>query len=341
MNQQQIIGYCLTKGLPTIKEEDLKRLNCIHIAFGLIDDKGEVYWDQMGTEGVLRKIRKINPSIKIVLSIGGWAADGFSQAAATEEGRVKFAKSAVKIMKENEMTGLDIDWEFPGSSVGAIVSSPKDKETFTLLLKELRKQIDECGVGYTLSIAAGAFESYISRTNMREVEKYLDYVQLMTYDFHGAFTKETGHHANLYDDNVLEEKISADRAISLYVNAGVPIEKIVMGAAFYGRGWLAVPPENNGLGQIAGAGDEKDYGYGEVRRLLEDKDMNYQYYWDDHAKAAYIYNGESLITYEDTRALSYKVRYVNEKNMYGIMFWEYTVDSTGTLIKHLFDEMNK
>lgn len=340
MNRQVLIAYCLTKGLPAVRKEDIKRLDAIHIAFGLINESGEVYWDQMGTEGILDNIRKINPAIRTVLSIGGWGADGFSRAAATKEGRSRFAESAVKIMLENDMTGLDIDWEYPCSSCSGTVSSPDDKENFTLLIKELRKQLNACGVGYTLSIAAGAQESYIRRTDMKEVQKYLDYVQLMTYDFHGAFTEKTGHHANLYNDDVLDEKISADRAVSLFVEAGVPIEKIVMGAAFYGRGWIGVPPEKNGLGQTAGAGDTEDRGYDEICSLLNNRENHYRYYWDDHAKAAYIYNGDSLITYEDPRALTQKVKYVQSHHMHGMMFWEYSVDRSHTLVKHLYNEMN-
>ena len=176
---------------------------------------------------------------------------------------------------------------------------------------------------------------------MQEVQQYLDYVQLMTYDFHGAFTERTGHLANLYNDAVSGENLSADQAISLFVAAGVPIEKIVMGAAFYGRGWIGVPEKDHGLGQIAKEGDPVERGYAEICRLLEDKDKQYQYYWDDYAKAAYIYNGDSLITYEDPHALTEKVKYVQTHQMHGIMFWEYSADQSFTLLQHIYHEMHR
>lgn len=341
MNKQVIIAYCNTEELPNITEGDLKRLDSVHISFGLINENGEAYWNQKGTEGVLTRLRKINPELKIIISIGGWGADGFSQAAATEEGRQKFVKSAVKIMLDNELDGIDIDWEYPCSSQAEIASSKDDKETFTLLIKELRKQIDACGEGYSLSIAAGALKSFLDDTHMGEVQKYLDYVQLMTYDFHGVFTPTTGHHANLYEDGVLEEKISANLAVQMFVEAGVPIEKIVMGAAFYGRGWLGVPSAENGLGQVPVCYDPKPHKYAEICRILENGEDNYKYYWDDNAKAAYLYNGDSFITYEDKRALTYKVEYVKEHKMHGIMFWEYSEDKTRTLVGHLYEELNK
>lgn len=342
MTNKMLIAYCNTQALPNITEEDINRLTSIHISFGLINEYGEVYWDQKGTEGVLDKIRSINPEIKIVLSIGGWGADGFSQAAATAEGREKFVKTAVKILEDNGMTGLDIDWEYPCSDQAEIAASPNDKETFTLLIKELRRQLDAGGEGRTLSIAAGALRSYIQDTDMQEVQKYLDYVQLMTYDFHGVFTHTTGHHANLYDDTVIDEpKISSDQAIKMFVEAGVPIEKIVMGAAFYGRCWKNVPSEHFGLGQVPGCREVKGCSYSSIEEMLSTGEGGFEYHWDDDAKAAYLYNGDTFITYEDKRALSLKVEYVKEHNMAGIMFWEYSEDKTQSLVGHLHTELMK
>jgi len=340
MKSKMLIAYCNTAELPNIIDDDIKRLTSIHISFGLINKWGEVYWNQRGTEGVLEKIRRINPDINIVLSIGGWGADGFSQAAATEEGRVKFAKTAVKIMEENHMDGIDIDWEYPCSSQAEIASSPNDKETFTLLICELRRQIDACRKGQTLSVAVGALRSCVENTDMREVQKYLDYVQLMTYDFHGVFTPTTGHHANLYDDTVIdEEKISAERTVEMYAKAGVPIEKMVMGAAFYGRCWNKVPAEHFGLGQVAEESGVKGCPYSLIQEFLQTGEGGFTYHWDEDAKAAYLYNGDTFISFEDKRALSLKVDYVKKHNMAGIMFWEYSEDQTRSLVGHLYQEL--
>lgn len=346
MNKKVLIAYCGTSALPEVTKKDIKMLTGIHIAFGLINEAGEAYWETKGTQepdtkGSIGYFKKINPEIKIVLSIGGWGADGFSQAASTEEGRKRFAESAVKIMEEYQMDGLDIDWEYPCSSQAEIASSPEDKENFTLLMAELRRQIDLSGEGKILSIAAGALPSFIAGTNMGEVQKYLDYVQLMTYDFHGVFTETTGHHANLYDDAVTEEKICSDGAIRMFVEAGVPVEKIVMGAAFYGRHWDNVPKENHGLGQVPANRDVTGFHYDKIQEMLQTGEGNYRYHWDDDAKAPWLYNGNSFITYEDERALSHKAAYVKEHNLMGMMFWEYSHDKTQTLVEHLHKELQK
>ena len=341
MKKHVLIAYCNTKELSAITEGDMKRLDSIHISFALIDDRGEAYWNSAGTESVLKDIRSKNPDLKIVISIGGWGADGFSQAAATKEGRKKFSASAVRIMEEHGLDGIDIDWDYPGSSQADIASAEEDKENFKALIRELRKQIDACGRGQTLSIAAGALESFLDGTQMDEVQKYLDYVQLMTYDFHGVFTPTTGHHANLYDDGLPIEKLSGDRAVRMFVKAGVPIEKIVLGAAFYGRCWPKAPDINHGLGQVPDAPGVHGCPYHEICRMLETGEGNYSYFWDEVAKAAYLYNGETFISYEDKKALSYKAAYVREQGMKGMMFWEYSEDQTRTLVEHLYTELHK
>lgn len=337
MKKKQVLAYCLTKNLHLMTEEDIKILDAIHIAFGLIKN-GEVYWVRKNTTKELARIKAINPNIKLILSVGGWAADGFSQAAYTKEGREKFAESAIALLKEENLDGLDMDWEYPCIGDGGIQALPEDKENFTLLLAELRKQLDECDSYKSLSIAAGGLESYINATNMGEVQKYLDYVQLMTYDFHCGFSKITGHLANLYGSKAEPDAPNADHTIGLFVDAGVPIEKIVMGAAFYGRVWRGVPNINNGLGQMTEVenGDDSK-GYAELVDIVATKKNGFERFWDEDAKAAYLFNGKIFISFEDEEALSYKIDYVKDKNMYGVMYWEYAQDESYTLTKFLHD----
>ena len=130
---KKVIGYVSTKDLGTLKEQDIKNLDVINIAFGLIE-RHRVVWDSCGNEEYLPKIREINPDIKIILSVGGWGADGFSQAARTEEGRALFAVSAVSLVETYGLDGIDIDWEYPGTSLAGIGSHVNDKENYTLLL---------------------------------------------------------------------------------------------------------------------------------------------------------------------------------------------------------------
>ena len=219
---KKVIGYVSTKDLGTLKEQDIKNLDVINIAFGLIE-RHRVVWNTCGNEEYLPKIREINPDIKIVLSVGGWGADGFSQAARTEEGRALFAVSAVSLMETYGLDGIDIDWEYPGTSLAGIGSHENDKENYTLLLKALRESLDHMEGEKTLSVAVGGDVYFALQTDMKAASKYLDYVQLMTYDLQGGFQKVTGHHAALYhsEGNLLD--VCVDKAVKAFHEAGVPI----------------------------------------------------------------------------------------------------------------------
>lgn len=335
MERKKLIAYCLTKNLGGMKEEDIKALDSIHIAFGLIRD-GRVYWSEThGAEDIAR-IRRIHPGIKVVLSVGGWEADGFSQAAETEEGRIVWAQSAVELVEKYGFDGIDVDWEYPCSEKAGIRAIPEDKENFTLLLQEMRRQLSEFVEYKTLSIAAGALKSYIADTDMREVAKELDYVQLMTYDLCGGWDTVTGHHAALYPYG--NGAANSDEIIRLFVMEGVPMEKLVMGAAFYSREWTGVKSEKPGS-PVESAKDTRSYD--QLLGLLEKGEKNYKKYWDEDAKAAYLYNGDIFVSYEDEKALSCKTDYVKDKDMYGIMYWEYGQDGTHTLTGYLREQLDR
>ena len=176
---KRIIGYVNMADLNHMREEDVRALTVINIAFGLIRD-GEVVWDAKDARDGIVSIRKSNPELKIVLSVGGWGADGFSQAARTKEGRERFAASALAIVKEYGLDGIDIDWEYPGTSLAGIASDRSDKENYTLLLAELRKTLDAYREGMLVTTAVGGDVYFALQTDMKEASRYLDYVQLMT-----------------------------------------------------------------------------------------------------------------------------------------------------------------
>ena len=162
---KRIIGYVNTADLNHMREEDVRALTVINIAFGLIRD-GEVVWDAKDARDGIVSIRKSNPELKIVLSVGGWGADGFSQAARTKEGRERFAASALAIVKEYGLDGIDIDWEYPGTSLAGIASDRSDKENYTLLLAELRKTLDAYREGMLVTTAVGGDVYFALQTDM-------------------------------------------------------------------------------------------------------------------------------------------------------------------------------
>ena len=307
---KRIIGYVNTADLNHMREEDVRALTVINIAFGLIRD-GEVVWDAKDARDGMVSIRKSNPELKIVLSVGGWGADGF-----------------------------DIDWEYPGTSLAGIASDRSDKENYTLLLAELRKTLDAYREGMLVTTAVGGDVYFALQTDMKEASRYLDYVQLMTYDLQGGFQKVTGHHAALYHSEGNLFDACVEKAVNGFANAGVPMEKLILGVPFYSRKWDGVKGAGcrNGLGMEAETVGGYGGDYGELKESWIGK-RGFIRYWDEQAKVPYLFDGETFISYEDCESLGVKIAYLKEKGMGGIMFWEYKCDPSGELLSFIKKNM--
>lgn len=332
MNQgEMIIGYVETEKLPLLRDEDIKCIDVVNLAFGTVKNHA-VIWNPLGHMDILEHAKKVNPRLKLVLSVGGWGCGGFSEAAAAKEGRDTLAETAAELVRQYRLDGLDIDWEYPCIGISGIASSKEDKENFTLLLQRIRQELDTIKDRYvTLSIAAGGDAYFIRCTQMEEVSGLLDYVLLMTYDLRGGFSVQTGHHTNLYASMGDLSIASTDHAVRLFEQAGVPREKLVIGTAFYSRCWKGVPDRDHGFMQIA----ETTGGYGPDYSVLAEHYVNkngYERHWDDEAKAPYLFNGSEFISYEDEASIRWKLDYVKEQNLAGIMFWEYSQDAGHTLV---------
>ncbi|MFB9328045.1 glycoside hydrolase family 18 protein [Paenibacillus aurantiacus] len=336
MTKQSYIaaGYVGDANLAEITPEALNKLTHMNVAFGHVRDDAITTAHLKNLEQ-LTIIKRDHPDLCVLLSVGGWSAGGFSEAAATEAGRRSMAESAVRVIKAHPFDGIDLDWEYPCYGEAGIGASPADRDNFTLLLKEIREALDRQGEldgrHYWLTIAAGADQYYVDGTEMAEAQRYLDFVQLMTYDMRGGFQILTGHHTNLYTPTGDLFRISADASVNLFLQAGVPREKIVIGAAFYSRMWQQVPNRNQGLHQMAGT--TGGYGPDFTKLAAHYIDKNgYVRYWDEEARAPYLFNGDTFISYDDEQSIGCKCDYVKARGLAGIMFWEFACDRTHRLL---------
>ncbi|MBO5252407.1 MAG: chitinase [Clostridia bacterium] len=334
--KKYILGYAMNHSLPTVTKEDVLRLTHLNLAFGLIKD-GLLDMSQLTHIDLLPTFREWNPDLKIVLSVGGWGAGGFSTMAMTEEGRKAFAASCLEAVEKYGLDGIDIDWEYPCDNSAGIDSDPRDKENYTLLFKALREAI---GPDKTLSNAVGAGQYFIDGSEMDKVAAILDYVQLMTYDMRSGFTKQAGHHAALGLSAGDTTNTSTRGIVEMYHDAGVPYEKMIVGAAFYCRHFTGVRNENNGLLQPSESVGE----YGPNFDGITDEfkaENSFTEYWDDDAEASYLWNGSTLVSFESPEAIRRKCRYVKEKGLLGIMYWEHGSDTTKELLSTMFETINE
>jgi chitinase len=219
----RVIGYVY--GTPNTM--NVAELTHVNYAFGNIVN-GRILVSNSKDLSKLVDFKSNNPYLKVILSVGGWGADGFSDAAYSNSSRNIFANSCFDIIRNYNLDGIDIDWEYPISGACNLIKCRlQDKQNFTLLLQTIRNKIGYCKI---LSVAAGAYKFYINNTEMNKIAKICDYINLMTYNF-GYDT----HDANLYPTaSGYGSGFSCSESVNLFIKAGVPASKINLGIPFLG-----------------------------------------------------------------------------------------------------------
>jgi chitinase len=334
---------------------DVSGITHINYAFANIRD-GEVVFDTTKIDGVvpnagdiveLNSLKVSKPDLKVLVSVGGWTwSGGFSDAALTEESRAKFAKSCAAFVKEFKLDGIDLDWEYPNQPGAGNIHRPEDVQNFTLMLKEVREELDLMaenegkGNHYLLAIATGADEAFVQNTELGELHKYIDFLNIMTYDFYNGWHNVNGHHSNYLPSAQPEmDKNSVVNAVEMHVNAGFPVEKINLGIPFYGRIWKGVKAESDKI--LFNTAETVGMGIDYVDFFQNINANGFTRYWDDTAKAPYLWNPaeKTFISYEDEESIKLKIEYLKKRGLAGVMFWEYSADHDKKLLNAVVENL--
>jgi chitinase len=337
----QIIAYVFPRDhVIQPREVAAAKLTRINYAFANIQDGRIVAVSPADAPNfaTLVALRQQNPSLQVLVSVGGWLWSGnFSNMALTRASRARFIDSVAAFVRQYKLDGLDIDWEFPGQIGAGNRFRPEDKENYTLLLLELRRRFDReqhlLGRRLLLSVAAGAGDDFLEHTQMARVAREVDTVNLMAYDFYEPDSdKITGNHAPLYRDPADPKGGSADESVRDFERAGVSARKIVLGVPFYGHMWGNVGPANHGLFQPGSPVPHAFARYQDIASTL--LPQGFTRYWDASASVPYLYNEQTkqFVSYEDPVSLAVKCAYVRGEGLGGVMFWEYTADPSGALL---------
>ncbi len=322
-----------------------------------VDGVGDT-WDQplRGNWNQLKKLKAMHPGLKVLISLGGWTwSRGFSEAARPEN-RAAFVASCIDAYIHGNLPlsdgaggpgaalgvfdGIDIDWEYP-AACGLTCGPPEDAANFTALLAEFRQQLDEVQPGLLLTIAAGAGIDKIRVTQPAQYHPYLDYINVMTYDFHGAWEPITNFHSALFaspgDPSTGDALLyNSNDAIQAFLDRGVPADKLNLGIGFYGRGWTGVPNVNNGLYQSGSAAPGTWEAGIEDYKVL--KNLGWPSFVHPQARAHWIYNGSTFWNYDTPALIAEKMQYVNVQGLGGAFFWEFSGDDANGSLAAAIDE---
>jgi len=293
--------------------------------------------DNYGLAGFKKatNMKKTHSHLKVTLAIGGWneGSERYSEMARDDAKRATFVQSAVKFLERHHFDGLDLDWEYPAKRGGI----PEDKQNFIKLIKDLHKAFSKRKLLVTAAIGA-PWETISVAYDVEKMYKYLDYVHVMCYDYHGKWDKRTGHNAPLYPrptESLEDQKLNVAYTLEYLLKNGAKPEKTVLGVPLYGRAFTLANPNSNKMGAPAldtsfqGPYTREDgfMGYNEI--CIEDTtnlDAPWTKVWEDEHKAPYMYRGASWLGFDNERSISIKSNFAYDQGLAGVMTWSIDTD---------------
>ena len=316
----------------TLSEMALNTLDVVYGAFLYFNSNGEI----RGEENYVKAINIILPDahakgIRVVATLGAQSANTdesqnsiISVIAGTEGLRIKFAQVLLDFVIRNNLDGVDMDWETPKGD---------DIANYTLLMKEIYEIFKAYDNELLVTSAIGAGPWLPNNYDLENSAQYHDYINMMSYDLQNP--NSSTHHSALYKSTkgyYWTTGCCVDETVKIYTSYGVPKEKIIIGAPFYGR----VYKDSLGIGKFGKAdGSINQQG---IQNYLQTTTEQ----WDDECKVPYIYIADSktFITYENPRSIACKVEYVKEKELGGIMYWQNAHDYNDLLITAINENLD-
>jgi chitinase len=317
-----------------------------------------------GNFNQLAELKARHPHLKVLISVGGWTLSKNFSTAALPANRAAFVSSCVDMylkgvfeagkVNPNVFDGIDLDWEYPGACGNTCDFRPEDTQNFTALLAEFRQQMDllsqQTGKSYLLTVATSAGESNIAKLELGNIHPYLDWINIMTYDFRGPWNPQTGLQSPLYGDPadpLYGDRLWSDNAVGRYLAGGVPADKLTMGVPFYAKGWAGVAPGPNGDGLYQTASSRPPRGKYEngtddyKEMLAREASSSFQKFFHPVAQSVYIYDGNRFWTYDDPASVTNKMGYILSRGLRGAMFWELSGDTPSiALLSALYNGLN-
>ena len=354
-----------------VSEIDGAHLTHINYAFANISESGECVlgdsyadvdrfydgdsWDTGALRGNLHQLQLLrarHPHVQILISIGGWTwSQRFSDLARTAEGRARFARSCADFMQRYELDGIDVDWEYPVGG-GLYPGRPEDRENYTLLLAAIRSELEARGSAtgrhYLLTIAAPAGPPLVANLDVPGIVRSVDWINVMTYDFYGAWSEVTGFNAPMRpvpgdpSAESVRTGFNVTACIDAYLATGIPPSALTLGVPFYGRTFAGVGSAGNGLfqrfsGPAAGSWEN---GIVDWRDLAANYLPTWTRHYSEVAEVPWLYDAgrQVFVSYDDPDSLRRKLRFARERGMSGVMAWDLSSDDDAHTLLRVLSE---
>ncbi|MGW5055281.1 glycoside hydrolase family 18 protein [Actinokineospora sp. NPDC004072] len=360
-----------------VKNGTAPRLTHLNYAFGFLDEQGRCvssdpwadyqrpFSAEQSVSGVadvegqplagnlnqLRQLKKRYPKLRVLISLGGWTGSKyFSNAALTRQSRAEHVRSCIDMWIKGNLPGaapgaaagifdgIDLDWEWPASEAApGNVVRPQDRENFTLLVKEYRKQL---GKRADLTAFLPANPGMVERGfEVKKVFKELTFATIQGYDYHGTWESVTNQQSSVLTprNGPTNPDFSSQVAVDAYLTRGAPRDKVVLGVPFFSRGWTGVTGGGDGLFQPAAGPAPATWepGYEDYKNL-KPKLGEFTVYRDNRAGHAWLFDGTTFWTWDDPVEMNRKARYINSRGLGGAMIWSLDGDTAdGELIRAL------
>uniref|UniRef100_A0A7N9DGM0 Chitinase-3-like protein 1 n=1 Tax=Macaca fascicularis TaxID=9541 RepID=A0A7N9DGM0_MACFA len=312
----------------------IDRFLCTHIIYSfanISNDHIDTWeWNDVTLYGMLNTLKNRNPNLKTLLSVGGWnfGSQRFSKMASNTQSRQTFIKSVPPFLRTHGFDGLDLAWLYPGW---------RDKQHFTTLIKEMKAEFaKEARPGkkqLLLSAAVSAGKVTIdSGYDIAQISEHLDFISIMTYDFHGAWRGTTGHHSPLFrgqEDASPDRFSNTDYAVGYMLRLGAPASKLVMGIPTFGKSFTLASSETGVGAPISGPGipgrftkEAGTLAYYEICDFLRGATVHRIL----GQQVPYATKGNQWVGYDDQESVKSKVQYLKDRQLAGAMVWALDLD---------------
>lgn len=307
---------------------------CTHIIYSFANISnnqiGTWEWNDVSLYGMLNALKTRNPNLKTLLSVGGWSfgSERFSRIVSNPQSRKTFIQSVAPFLRTYGFDGLDLAWLYPG---------PRDKQYFSTLIKELKaeftKEVQPGTERLLLSAAVSAGKVALdSGYDIAQIAQHLDFINLMTYDFHGVWRQVTGHHSPLFrgqEDTKSDRFSNVDYAVGYILRLGAPASKLVMGIPTFGKSFTLASSENRVGAPISGPGlpgrftkEEGTLAYYEICDFLRGAEVQRI----PGQQVPFATKGNQWVGYDDPESVKNKVKYLKNKHLAGAMVWALDLD---------------